>query len=314
MASIFKIPIRYDLGKLLRTATYGMTRSQIYGMDFMMSLGSELEYNHPVSLYKYVHKNTVHILASPEPIDWKRFLNKQIDPNVVCLYSKYHQPNKNSILCRYLPNYLKLLMWVTGEPYFSVESILANATDSMMCEYGLWDNPSKKEYFVTDQFISAFDVINEDFIVDNSELFYKIRNNIFHPNLMANPASLKRFIRANSVDVHPEPEKPTPVESKNQANDSECINYILHLPLKKLVCIYYCNEQKLDLQFVQCEGSIDQEKLSEVLINICKLYASKTEKVLLNYEDEEITIQTDSGKHYINIPILDLINQLVSVC
>ena len=303
------IHIRYKEKSFLDTSIFGLSRHGLLGSDSALYFGNFMNLQNKINLYSIHYPGSKHILASLNPIDWRKpIINEELN----CLYSRYFskEPNK-SIVCRYIPNYFKVISWVTDEVHFNIESIISNSLNSLRMEFGYGDRIAE-DYFIMDSFMEPFEMVDTEFLIDKTAQFYKIQNGMFHPFMFGDSKKLKEFINSRRFTLKTS-EDGDDVSDKTHPNDCECMNRILHMPINKLVCIYYPKKDDIEINFAQLETGTDIKDIVPDLKTICKLYSNDTEKVTLNIENEEIFIETDKGIHYINIPTLDLINQLIEV-
>lgn len=303
------IPIRYPKDSYLDTSIFGMPRHILYGSDHAVGLGNFMHLKSEIYLYSMEYNKSKHILASMVEIDWSKPL-KESDP-IVCLYSRYFIPNK-SIVCRYLPNYFTVIGWITDETHFNIESVLAHSINQYRREFGYIENVSE-DFFITKEFVEPFDIVDLEFVIERSKDFYDIRDLAFHPSLFQSPSLLKTFINKRYFQIKDEisPEK-TNVKS-SEPSDCETVNRLIHLPIKKLVCIYYPKKDIIEIAHYDFPVEVDMSLVEQTLTKVCKMYSKDTYKLTLCVDEEEIFIVSDHGEHYINIPLIELINQLIEI-
>lgn len=309
---IKRVPIMYEPNTVLDTSVFGLINSILTGSDTAVHLGNILEIQNLIYIYVLQEPASKHIIVSPSEINWKDVVRgKNVD--MVCLYSQYLRPNKSCIVCRYIDNYFDALGWITNETHYNVESVIAGVVEQIRKEYGYMDLGNSEEFFITDRYVSAFDVASISYVAEHSDQFYKIRPGMFHPNLCSNKKNLLGLLRTKVLSICDNDSECNVSSSPSHPNDCDCINYVLHLPIKKISCIYYPKKDVLDVKYFNLHVSCEKEMLEQQLVNICKLYSNKTEQVIFEYDNENINIETDVLKHYINIPVLDLINQLIQI-
>lgn len=303
------IPIRYPTNAYLDTSIFGMPRHILYGADHAVGLGNFMHLKSKIYLYSMEYSKSKHILASMTEIDWSKPL-KESDL-IVCLYSRYFI-NGKSIVCRYLPNYFTVIGWITDETHFNIESILAHTMNQYRREFGYIENVVE-DYFITHEFMEPFEMVDLEFAIERSREFYNIKNLLFHPGRLQNPASLKAFINKRQFRVKDENHPKNTKVKSSDPNDCECVNRIIHLPIKKLVCIYYPKKDILDIEYYHFVSSVNLTEVEQTLNYICRMYSKGIDQLTLCIDEEEIFIIMDDKEHYINIPLIELINQLIEI-
>lgn len=311
MKLIVEIPFKYPEDHLIFTEEfYGYGIENATGGDIPYPIGRDLHISQRVYIYKFIDGLKEHIVVS------KNKLKKQIDPEAVCLYSKYYWPKTQPILCRYLPSYDKVYAWITESEEKPFNSIWY---DFLEHPYHIYKREKegyfKETFFNTFSDIDVVSLLTSSYIKDNIHKHYQTNFLPINPDVFLRKNSFKDYLN-NSFNFstfnhnNTDSFKDERLLDNINVDDVYIINKINTLPIRSLSCIYYPNEDRLVINNMELIVTADMPDVIRTIKEIMDIYSYEN-KIELLYMNEEIFIKTKKQNIYINVPILDLCNNIL---